>query len=371
MPNSRPGVFRFNRNSPLAVLLVVIAAVVVVWALATALGYSFFSPSGQVLGVTTKDTDADGTPDSKDLDDDNDGLVDIADPLPLSFKDLDNDGLKNSVDKDDDGDGILDTNDFKKGANGKKVDLSLDQNNNGKRDEKERHDLGLKFDGDGDGRPDFDEMRQVALAQASKLGVKVSPTVKSFADIPPQVWTHMPRGWNFVANDKDNDGQPEGLDRDGFTKVVDAFSAYTDKGKWVEVYKEHLAKGDDKLGFAVQCLACGGSEREAGGIPSYDSPWTKGDYIKGGESREQSNKDYYQFYGTKDDAYTDQPPHTSGEYTYTPPANSGSGSGSSGSESGGNYSDGGNNSGGNNNGGGYSGNSGDSGGGGGGSGYSH
>lgn len=332
---------------------------------------------GKVLGTTTRDTDADGIPDSKDLDDDGDGLVDVADPLPLGFRDLDNDGLKNSADKDDDGDGILDTSDFKKSADGKKIDLSLDQNNNGTRDEKERHDKGLKFDGDGDGRADFEEMRQVALAEAAKLGVKVSATVKSFADIPSQVWTHMPRGWNFVVNDKDNDGQPEGLDRDGFTKVADTFGAYTDKGRWVEVYKEHLAKGDDKSGFAMHCLACGGTERVGADVPTVDSPWTQGNYLSASASRQSeglgdgSATDYFNFYGTKDNTYSDRPQYSSGEYTYTPSSSSNSsgsteGSGSS-SSSGGGYSggDGGNYSGGGGESGGSGGGGGDSGG------YSH
>lgn len=379
--------FQFNKKAPavngvVATLALTVASLSAVAIIGQSMGYNLFFPSGKVLGITSKDTDADGIPDAKDLDDDNDGLVDIADPMPLSFKDLDNDGIPNAKDKDDDGDGILDFNDFKKGANGKKIDLSLDQNNNGKRDEKERHDKGLKFDGDGDGRPDFEEMRKVALAEASSLGIKVSANVKSFADIPSQVWTHLPRGWNNVANDRDNDGDPDGLDKNGLTKVSDSYSAYTDKGRWVDVYKEHMAKGDDKFWFTPNCLSCSGSERQDAGVPKFDSPWTRGDYMKhetaqgqAGSGGGSSQEDYFKYYGTTSNTYSDKPQYSGGQYSYTPPTNSGSSN--SGSGSGGTYSGGGSGSysGGSGDSGGYSGGSGDSGGGSGGGGdsggYSH
>ncbi|HUW61763.1 MAG TPA: C45 family autoproteolytic acyltransferase/hydrolase [Candidatus Bathyarchaeia archaeon] len=54
------------------------------------------------------DTDADGTPDVDDLDDDNDGVLDVEDPYPL---DTDNDGIDNEDDPDDDSDGIPDGDD--------------------------------------------------------------------------------------------------------------------------------------------------------------------------------------------------------------------------------------------------------------------
>ena len=58
------------------------------------------------------DTDKDGTPDSQDYDDDNDGVLDENDAFPLDPKettDLDGDGIGDNADTDDDGNGIVDS----------------------------------------------------------------------------------------------------------------------------------------------------------------------------------------------------------------------------------------------------------------------
>jgi gliding motility-associated-like protein len=57
------------------------------------------------------DTDRDGVPDTIDIDDDGDGIVDINDAFPLDpteWRDTDGDGIGDNADTDDDNDGILD-----------------------------------------------------------------------------------------------------------------------------------------------------------------------------------------------------------------------------------------------------------------------
>jgi hypothetical protein len=57
------------------------------------------------------DTDSDGAPDIFDINDDNDGFLDIYDAFPLDSSesmDTDGDGIGNNADTDDDGDGYLD-----------------------------------------------------------------------------------------------------------------------------------------------------------------------------------------------------------------------------------------------------------------------
>jgi hypothetical protein len=64
-----------------------------------------------IFVVDVTDTDGDGTADDVDADDDNDGVLDAADPFPLDPNetiDTDGDGIGNNADTDDDGDGILD-----------------------------------------------------------------------------------------------------------------------------------------------------------------------------------------------------------------------------------------------------------------------
>ncbi|MEZ5509565.1 MAG: thrombospondin type 3 repeat-containing protein [Gammaproteobacteria bacterium] len=60
------------------------------------------------------DTDNDRIGDKCDKDDDNDGVLDVDDDLPLDSRDsvdTDGDGIGNSIDTDDDGDGVADAND--------------------------------------------------------------------------------------------------------------------------------------------------------------------------------------------------------------------------------------------------------------------
>lgn len=299
---------------------------------------------GLVLGTsTTGDEDGDGIVDSKDLDRDGDGFANIFDPLPDAPKDLDNDGLVNAKDKDDDGDGVPDTKDFAVDKNtGKKTDRSLDQDNDGKRDEKERHEKGLKWDGDKDGRPDIAEMISVVTAEAQRRGVKLGQ-VKSLADVPSTMMRDMPRGWNFVMNDQDNDGKPNGMDNDGnFTKVANAFAAYGGGGQWEKTYQDFAKRGGDNLGFVPRCLACEGMEHGNFTIPKYEVPhWERsGSSGSGGTSSgAHSYEDYAKYFGKADNSYRDVPQFSGGDYK---PASSYSGGSSTtnSSSDGGTYSSG-------------------------------
>ena len=66
------------------------------------------------------DTDGDGEGDACDLDDDNDGVLDVDDAFPLDNKewaDTDGDGIGNNADTDDDNDGVLDVDEIAQGRN--------------------------------------------------------------------------------------------------------------------------------------------------------------------------------------------------------------------------------------------------------------
>ncbi|MCX5771556.1 MAG: hypothetical protein NTZ09_14985, partial [Candidatus Hydrogenedentes bacterium] len=84
------------------------------------------------------DTDGDGICNDLDPDDDNDGMIDAMDEMPL---DTDNDGMNNDIDNDDDSDGILDLDD----------PLPQDTDNDGERND-------VDADDDNDGLLDADEL---------------------------------------------------------------------------------------------------------------------------------------------------------------------------------------------------------------------
>ena len=68
-----------------------------------ACGDTIFSSSAQL--VNSSDWDNDGIPDSDDIDDDNDGILDVSEG---EDEDIDGDGIPNSKDLDSDGDGCYD-----------------------------------------------------------------------------------------------------------------------------------------------------------------------------------------------------------------------------------------------------------------------
>ena len=114
------------------------------------------------------DTDGDGVGNNADRDDDNDGVLDVYDRFPLDIdesSDFDNDGLGDNADRDDDNDGVLDTNDaFIFNANesmdsdgdGIGNNADTDDDNDGITDKVDPFPLhsGDGLDTDGDGTPD-------------------------------------------------------------------------------------------------------------------------------------------------------------------------------------------------------------------------
>jgi len=112
-------------------------------------------PSNNSISKTIyieQDTDHDGTPNSQDEDDDNDGVNDSDDKYPLDRNesaDTDGDGIGNNADTDDDNDGVPDNED----------DLPLDPTETTDTDHDGIGDI-ADTDDDGDGIPDLDEMNQ-------------------------------------------------------------------------------------------------------------------------------------------------------------------------------------------------------------------
>lgn len=83
----------------------------------------------------SKDSDGDGKGDNADEDDDNDGAKDTDDDLPLNAeesKDTDGDGIGDGQDEDDDGDSILDEKEIKLGLDPLKKDTDGDSVDDGK-----------------------------------------------------------------------------------------------------------------------------------------------------------------------------------------------------------------------------------------------
>ena len=97
-----------------------------------------------------QDTDYDGTPNTEDEDDDNDGVSDKEDPFPLDkneWADTDGDGVGDNTDEDDDNDGVPDEQD----------DLPLDPNETTDTDGDGIGDI-ADTDDDNDGVSDTQEM---------------------------------------------------------------------------------------------------------------------------------------------------------------------------------------------------------------------
>lgn len=102
-----------------------------------------------------RDNDCDGIPDDKDIDNDNDGILDIHEGSGLL--DFDKDGLTDNLDIDSDNDGITDNEEWQK--EGLHISpLKIDLNKNGWDDAYDNYLSGIYYeasDTDYDGTPDF------------------------------------------------------------------------------------------------------------------------------------------------------------------------------------------------------------------------
>jgi hypothetical protein len=159
----------------------------------------YILPDGDMDGkpdlIDLIDTDSDGIPDATDTDDDNDGLLDTVDALPL---DTDNDGDPNATDPDDDADGILDTVEPTK---------SIDTDNDGLPND-------IDLDDDGDGIADtvengntLDGNGKLILPDTDGDGIIDSLDTDSDGDGIADSKDKLP-------TDTDNDGLPNATDPD-------------------------------------------------------------------------------------------------------------------------------------------------------------
>lgn len=325
-----------NLPVPPATALAVLGVAVLMFGTLVSLTLWGGARRGVVLGTTTgTDTDKDGTPNAKDFDDDNDGLVDPDDPLPFSHGakrgdiDLDNDGLPNSRDVDDDGDLKADTADYRVDPRtGKRLDLSLDYNNNLKLDQKERH-ASRKHDLDRDGIPDVREFIEVCRAAARERGIPFPEGVQSLAEVPAEILQSLPANWHFgVTHDRDNNGLVDGLTQVGAGRPRD-YTNYLAGGTWAETYQKYAA--DPALKDVIRCLACDGTEIGLGGgtgggtgggslpffsKPAWSSPGIPGLFSRVFGGAHSPYKDHHAYYGGKHSADygADRPQFVGGEY---------------------------------------------------------
>ncbi|PCH78030.1 MAG: hypothetical protein COB98_01890 [Flavobacteriaceae bacterium] len=200
------------------------------------------------------DTDGDGIPNSVDLDDDNDGILDtVEEATSTNGKDTDGDGIPDSLDLDSDNDGILDIEESSNGG----IDLNGDGRvdgpfgANGFADELETSiDSGTAIEGpvdtDGDGIPDFQDV------DSDNDGI-----------------SDLIEGGSDSILDKDNDGMIDSsnpdIDQNGVIDIVDPNQSGTiaetpdTDGDNVEDYRD-LDSDNDGLNDLIE-----------GGLPDEDN----------------------------------------------------------------------------------------------------
>jgi len=154
------------------------------------------------------DSDADGTYDSHDADDDNDGIPDVVE-LSSSALDADGDGLPDYLDTDSDNDGITDL-----------IEGSSDQDSDGTANY-------IDSDSDNDSIPDADE----AGNQPYTAVDSDADGVADFLDLDSDNDGITDTIETLINTDFDNDGVPNQLDldsdNDGVPDVVEASSSMT------------------------------------------------------------------------------------------------------------------------------------------------
>lgn len=223
-----------------------------------------------VIGLSLLDSDADTVPDVRDVDDDNDGILDSLEDAgvsnltgidsnnngiddgvdaallagtdadsdgivdDLALLDSDSDGVPNIIDLDSDNDGIADAveyanNDADKNFNGK-LDGLLDANNDGGHDFAESQpprdtdgdglaDL-IDLDSDGDGRGDFSET--AAEEQIVKLDYDGDGRIDSETDIDRDGVIDVVDSVNLFSSVEGEKLTPQDADGDGVVEYRDA-----------------------------------------------------------------------------------------------------------------------------------------------------
>lgn len=128
------------------------------------------------------DTDGDSKGDNIDTDDDNDGVPDQFDDLPLNPDetiDTDHDGIGNISDTDDDNDGISDTTEENSGTNPLEIDTDKDSVNDGQDDFPLNQKESLDTDHDGIGNnADIDDDNDGINDTEDKFPLNKGPVIK-------------------------------------------------------------------------------------------------------------------------------------------------------------------------------------------------
>ncbi|CAA6822264.1 MAG: internalin, putative [uncultured Sulfurovum sp.] len=165
------------------------------------------------------DSDLDGIPDSYDLDDDNDGIMDVVEENGVTDLDTDSDGVPDRLDLDSDNDGILDLLE-----SGQDV-ATVDSNNDGL--------LDSTTDSDNDGLMDTADVDD---ADANSLGT-VTPVdtdgdgKRDFQDVDSDNdgLSDLVEAGTPASNDGDSDGMIDGaIDENGIPTVVSPITTPVD-----------------------------------------------------------------------------------------------------------------------------------------------
>ncbi|WP_041391870.1 Ig-like domain-containing protein [Pleurocapsa sp. PCC 7327] len=182
------------------------------------------------------DFDGDGIPDSADLDDDNDGILDSIEQNGDPTRDTDGDGIPDSFDLDSDNDGIADL--VEAGgvdANGDGIiDNFVDSNGNGLADSQEGSPLPVP-DTDGDGVQDFQDLDSdndgiTDVVEAGGIDANGDGIIDNFVDsnsdgIADRV-SSSTGGTPLSLPDTDGDGIRDfrdlDSDNDGITDIIEA-----------------------------------------------------------------------------------------------------------------------------------------------------
>jgi hypothetical protein len=175
------------------------------------------------------DTDGDGLCDDGDVDDDNDGIIDVIDAFPLDATetiDTDQDGTGNNTDTDDDNDGVADTSDLFPLDTTESIDTDLDGiGNNADTDDDNDGVLDtyevvngtnpLLQDTDGDGAIDSNTSTSVVGGDPAIDLFPLNPTESADTDGDCPHYNLVTSGNGCGDNsdtDADNDGVDDGVD---------------------------------------------------------------------------------------------------------------------------------------------------------------